>query len=69
MQTKFYDEFVSATNGKFPMLKLNGAAFDKKNNALTVRFNISAFDVTDFSDESKAEVLRAVVAIFPGICF
>ncbi len=67
MKTKFYDEFVAATDGKFPMLKLNGALFDKRANSLTVKFIISAFEISGFSEENKAEVLKTVQSLFPGI--
>lgn len=67
MYTKFYEEFVKATDGKFPMLKPQGATYDKSGTTLTVRFIISAFEISEFSDQQKAEVLRAVESLFPGI--
>ena len=67
METKFTEEFNSITDGAYPMLKLNGATYEKKNNLLTVRFIISAFEIQNFTDDKKESVLEAVKKLFPGI--
>lgn len=67
MYTKFYDEFTKATDGKFKVLKLSGAKYLRAKNLLTVNFIISAFEIQDFGDEKKAEVLKNVQKLFPGV--
>jgi len=67
MKTKFFEEFEKVTDNAFPMLKLNGAVYDKAARKLSVRFIISAFDAGSFSEEKKSEVFSAVQRIFPGI--
>ncbi len=67
MDTKFTEEFKRITDGAYPMLKLNGATYDKKNNLLTVRFIISAFEIQNFNDDKREDVLNAVKNLFPGI--
>lgn len=67
MYTKFFDEFVRATDGKFPMLKLSGAKYSRGKNLLSVNFIISAFEIQQFSDVQRSEVLNAVKSLFPGI--
>jgi len=67
MYTKFFEEFTKATEGKYPMLKLCGAKYIRSKNLLNVNFIISAFEIQQFSDEQKADVLNAVQSLFPGI--
>lgn len=67
MYTKFYDEFTGKTNGKYKMLKLSGAKYEKALNMLTVNFVISAFEVQNFTDEQKSEVKNIISQIFPGV--
>lgn len=67
MSTKFFEEFTRVTDGAFPMLKLNSAAFDRNKGLLTVRFIISAFEIKNFGEDKRDEVLKAVHGIFPGV--
>lgn len=67
METKFYEKFVEATNGAFPMLKLNGATYYKAEMKLVVRFIISALSISSFDETKKTAVFEAVQKLFPGV--
>lgn len=64
---KFVEEFVKATNGKFPELKYNSAIYYKDVNELCVRFIISAFKLKDFDDKKKQEVQSVLDGLFNGV--
>lgn len=65
--TKFFETFTIKSKGEFPMLKLNSATYYKDKRELAVRFIISAFEVRDFTDESKNKVQSIVESMFPGV--
>lgn len=66
--TKFFEEFVNATGGKFKELKFNSAFYDTKNKVLTVRFIINTFvSRASFDENKRAEVKTAVENLFPGV--
>lgn len=67
MYTKFFDEFIKITDGKYPMLKLSGAKYVRAKNLLNVNFIISAFEIQQFSEAQKSDVLNCVQKIFPGV--
>lgn len=65
--TKFYQEFLKASNGAYPMLKFNSATYFKDKRELIVRFIISAFEVRNFDAEKENEVKALIEGIFPGV--
>ena len=65
--TKFFEEFLTKSDGAFPELKFNSATYYREKHSLDVRFIISAFDSKFYDDKKKAEVQKVVEEIFPGI--
>lgn len=66
--TCLFDElFIKATDGAFPMLRLNSATYFSRTRQLQVRFIISAFEQRKFSEESRTSVAEAVKGMFPGV--
>ena len=67
MTTKFFEEFKTASENKFEMLKFASATYDKSARKLDIKFIIDAFDIRKFGDEERAEVQKICENLFDGI--
>ncbi len=67
MRVKFDDEFRTASQGAFPMLKFHSATYQKAARKLVVRFMIEAGEAKNFHDEQRKKVADIVAAMFKGI--
>lgn len=67
MITKFVEEFIKETQGKFNMLKFSRASYDKTGKNLTIKFLISVYETRKFDEEEKKEVLDVCKKLFSGI--
>ena len=67
MRVKFDDEFRTASQGAFPMLKFHSATYQKAARKLVVRFMIEAGEAKNFHDEQRKKVADTVAAMFKGI--
>ena len=67
MTTKFFEEFKNAGGSKYDMLKFSSAIYDKNSHTLDIKFIIDAFEIRQFGEEEKADVLRICKTLFSGV--